>query len=64
MLVPYVLGTLVDFGQAPWALELCKQLMYADGERVIDYSAVGWAMAQARPSPPHHPTPLSHSATP
>jgi hypothetical protein len=29
-----------------WAVELSKQLMYADGERSIDYTVMGWAMAQ------------------
>jgi hypothetical protein len=47
-LVPYVLGTLIDQGQVPWALEVSKQLMYADGDQSIDYSALGWAMSQVR----------------
>jgi hypothetical protein len=39
---------LIDQGQVPWALEVSKQLMYADGEQSIDYSALGWAMSQVR----------------
>eukprot|EP00197_Chlamydomonas_leiostraca_P004650 CAMPEP_0202865864 /NCGR_PEP_ID=MMETSP1391-20130828/6582_1 /ASSEMBLY_ACC=CAM_ASM_000867 /TAXON_ID=1034604 /ORGANISM="Chlamydomonas leiostraca, Strain SAG 11-49" /LENGTH=309 /DNA_ID=CAMNT_0049545747 /DNA_START=132 /DNA_END=1061 /DNA_ORIENTATION=+ len=45
-LVPYVLGTLIDYGKVSWATELSKQLMYADGEAAIDYGVVGWCMAQ------------------
>lgn len=45
-LVPFILGTLLDYSQPAWALELSKQLMYADGDREIDYSVLGWAMAQ------------------
>jgi hypothetical protein len=43
-----LLGLLLDQGQAAWAVELSKQLMYADGEQSIDYSAMGWALAQVR----------------
>lgn len=55
-LVPYVLGTLIDYNQPAWALELAKQLMYSEGKEPsstsngagagIDYSVLGWAMAQ------------------
>jgi hypothetical protein len=45
-LVPHVLGTLIDHQQRAWAVELGKQLMYDEGERSIDYTALGWAMAQ------------------
>ena len=45
-LVPCLLGTLIDFQHADWALALVQQLCIGMGRGPPDYGPAGWCLAQ------------------
>jgi hypothetical protein len=46
--IPFLLGSLVDFQQTQWAVELAERLMYDEEDygADVDYTIVGWCMSQ------------------